>query len=154
MKSKEIIILFANIVTRFFTTLALVFACLSAVTSIIPEHDALEFTATHVLKIFIVACVFGLITVVRVGLENKKWMLRLTLIQKRWIFFPLYLAALLLFINNYGMLSSFGFLEIAICSISFFVVAGVITVLADKKYKDEKRNLTNSVIEYKSKIGG
>ena len=93
-----------------------------------------------------------IITVVRAGLENKKWMMRLSFIQKRWIFFPLYLIAVLFFISNYGMLKPFGFREAVICSIFFFIFATILTVIAEKKYKEDKRNLTDSVMEYKNKI--
>jgi len=93
-----------------------------------------------------------IITVVRAGLENKKWMMRLSFIQKRWIFFPLYLIAVLFFISNYGMLKPFGFREAIIYSIFFFIFATILTVIAEKKYKKDKRNLTDSVMEYKNKI--
>lgn len=151
---KSYILLFVNIVTRFFTPITLMFALLVTVTSYLPHHDTMEFSATHIIKIFIVACVFGIITVIRAGLENKKWMLRLSFIQKRWIFFPLYLIAMLLFVYNYGILETFGFREAVIYSISFFVVAGIITAIAEKKYKDAKRNFTESITNYKNKIGG
>lgn len=150
---KSYIVLFVNIVTRFFTAITLVFALLAAVTSCFPHHDAMELSAIHIIKIFIAASVFGIITVVRASLDNKKWMLRLSFIQKRWIFFPLYLIAMLFFIYYYGMLEPFGIREAAIYSTLFFIVAGIITAVAEKKYKDAKRNLTESVTEYKNKIG-
>jgi hypothetical protein len=150
---KKYILLFINVVTRFFTGIAFSYALLS-VLSINLNHQAIDFTAVRLLKIFVTAAVIGAITVFRIGLENKKWMLRLSLIQKRWIFMPLYLITILLFIYDYGLLASFGIKEIVLCSSFFFVIAGISTAVVKRKYEAEKKSLTDSVSKYKTEIGG
>ncbi len=145
---KNYILIFVNITTRFFTGIAFTYAVITAATK------AFEFTAIHVIKIFITACVLGAITAIRASLENKKWMLRLSFLQKRWIFLPLYLLTILLFIYDYGILKQFGFREIVVCSALFFVSAGICIAIAEKRYKEAKRILTESITEYKNKIGG
>ena len=150
---KRHILLFVNVVTRFFTVVTIAIVAVLTVAGHCHTHEGMDFSLVQIIKIFILACVLGMITVIRVSLENKKWMLRLSFIQKRWIFFPLYLGATLLFIYDYGMLESFGFIEVVLYSVYFLVIAGVVTAIAEKKYKGDKRNLTESVIEYKNKIG-
>ena len=150
---KKYILLFINVVTRFFTGLTFLYAIFAAL-PIHANHQAIDFTAIHVIKIFATACVIGAITFIRAILENKKWMMRLSFIQKRWIFMPLYLITILIFIYSYGLLSSFDFKEIAMYSVLFIVIAGISTAVAKKKYESEKKNLTESISKYKNEIGG
>ncbi len=150
---RRYILIFVNIVSRFFTALTLLFAIMATITDFSPDHSTLSFTSLRVVKIFIAACCFGGITVIRISLENKKWMLCLSFIQKRWIFFPAYLIVMILFIASYGMLDQFGFLEATICSVLFLTIAGLFTVIASKKYRSDKRKFTEAIVEYRKKIG-
>ena len=150
---KRYALLFVNVVTRVFTGLTFAVALILTVGSHIAGHTAMEFSEIHIIKIFVFAVVLGVITVIRESLENKKWMLRLSFIQKRWIFFPLYLAVTLLFIYDYGLFETFGLKEIALHSAYFLVIAGTVTAIMSKRYKSETQSLTESVAEYKNKLG-
>ncbi|MCL2322518.1 MAG: hypothetical protein FWC47_10520 [Oscillospiraceae bacterium] len=146
---KSYIILFINILTRFFTYITFTYALIA-----VASQDAVPITKIQIIKIFITGCILGIITVVRAGLDNKKWMLRLSFIQKRLIFAPLYLITLLLFIYNYFNLKSFNFKTILGYSALFFALFVIVTIIANKKYKKDKLDLTKSITEYKNKIGG
>ena len=152
---KKYALLFLNVVTRFFTGLTVASALIVAIAGSAHEHGhaATLFSEIHIIKIFVFALVLGGLTVLRESLETKSWMLRLSFLQRRWIFFPLYLAATLLFLYSYGMLEAFGPKEAALYSAVFLVCASVITAVMNKKYKAEKQRLTESVAQYKNKLG-
>ena len=151
---KKYALLFMNVVTRFFTGLTVAISLIITVAGSghVHGHTAIVFSEMHILKIFVFALVLGSITVLRESLETKNWMLRLSFLQRRWIFFPLYLIATLLFIYNYGILETFGIKEVALYSSIFLVCASINTAVMNKKYKAEKQHLTESVTQYKSKL--
>ena len=152
---KKYALLFLNVVTRFFTGLTVAIALIVTIAGFRHDHSdaAMLFSEIHIIKIFVFALVLGGLTVLRESLETKSWMLRLSFLQKRWIFFPVYLAATLFFIYSYGVLEAFGLKEAALYSSIFLICASVITAVMNKRYKAEKQHLTESVTQYKNKLG-
>ncbi len=143
-----------NTVTRLFTILVLLFTLIAVVANLTPEHERAILPLARVVAIFIFSCALGILNVVRAQLESKQWMLRLSFIQKRWVFFPFYLLTVILFIYYGRIVSPFSFLEISILSVIFIVLALGITILVEKNYKRAKQDLTGLVNTYKNEIGG
>ena len=151
---KRYALLFINVVTRFFTGLTVAIALILTIAGFSHAHGHVPviFSETHIIKIFVFALILGAITVLRESLETKNPVMRLSFIQRRWIFFPLYLTATLLFIYNYGIFEAFGLKEAALYSSIFLICAAITTPVMNKKYKAEKQRLTESVTQYKNKL--
>ena len=152
---KKYALLFINVVTRFFTGLTVTIALILTIAGSCYSHDhiTIVFSEIHIIKIFVFALVLGIITILRKSLETTHWMMRLSFIQRRWIFFPLYLTATLLFIYKYGVFETFGLKEVALYSSIFIICASIITAVMNRKYRTEKQHLTKSVTQYKNKLG-
>ena len=152
---KKHALLFVNVVTRFFTGLTVVLALILTIagSDLSHDHAAMAFSEMHIIKIFVFALVLGAITVLRENLETKSWMLRFSFIQRKWMFFPLYLTAMLFFLYHYGIFEAFGLKEIALYSSIFLVCASLNTAVMNKKYKAEKQHLTEAITQYKNKLG-
>ena len=151
---KKYILVLMNVVTRFFTGLTVAIALILTIADLEPSHhqSTVILSETQILKIFVLALVLGLITVLRESLETQKWMLRLSFIQRRYIFFPLYLTATLFFLYQYGILETFGLQETVLYSSVFLICASLNTAVMNKKYKAEKQQLTASVSQYQNKL--
>ncbi|MDD2960298.1 MAG: hypothetical protein PHR92_17590 [Lachnospiraceae bacterium] len=111
--------------------------------------DRMEVQPEQYLKIFglIVGC--GVITYVRVLLDRKQWMLRLSFMTKRIIFAPFYLALTIAVLLNFGSLFEHKAEDVIFICIVFAVTFLLSCIVLYPRVKREEEEFNRALMRYK-----